>query len=154
MVKYLKDEVMVVFEEVPDRTSLAIEITNCQNRCKGCHSPYLCGNIGDELTPDILDKLIRYNDGIDCVLFMGEGNDKEGLLNLVSYVRDKYSDLYIAIYSGRDSVEDIFYEKFDYVKVGRYDETAGPLNSRTTNQRMYKITDGIREDITHRFWRV
>ena len=48
---------------------------------------------------------------------------------------------------------------FDYVKVGPYIEHFGPLNSPTTNQRLYKVThdtsakpDYRLTDITSRFW--
>ena len=45
------------------------------------------------------------------------------------------------------------YKEFDYVKVGPYIEECGPLNKRTTNQRLYKCDkNGNKEDITYRFW--
>lgn len=151
MVKFI--ETKVVFEEIPDEITLAINITNCQNNCIGCHSPYLKENIGDILSDGVLDDLIRKNNGITCVCFMGEGNDKETLFGLVKYVRGNFPLLKIAIYSGRDSVEEDFYQTFDYVKIGRYDALMGPLNSPTTNQRLYKNNNGLLEDITCMFWR-
>ena len=39
MLKYLNCQ--VTFAEVPDEISLCINITNCPNRCPGCHSPEL-----------------------------------------------------------------------------------------------------------------
>ena len=70
---------------------------------------------------------------------------------VASHVRSK--GLAAALYSGRKEVEDIIWASFDYVKVGPYIEAFGPLNSRTTNQRLYHILpDGTREDITFRFW--
>ena len=53
-----------------------------------------------------------------------------------------------ALYSGRETVEDEICEVFDFVKVGPYKAELGPLNERTTNQRMYYHG----EDITSRFW--
>ena len=50
MIKY--KDYYVVFEEIPDKITLAVNITNCQNRCIGCHSPELRENIGKELTTD------------------------------------------------------------------------------------------------------
>ena len=45
---------------------------------------------------------------------------------------------------------------FDYVKIGPYRRSYGPLNSPTTNQRMFKLQRGkgrdSAEDITERFW--
>ena len=46
---------------------------------------------------------------------------------------------------------------FDYIKLGPYSEEFGPLNSVTTNQRMYKVVkqNGNYElvDITNKFWK-
>lgn len=151
MIKYA--DTKVVFQEVPDKVSLAINITNCQQNCKNCHSPYLRENKGTILTLDELDRLINHNDGINCVLFMGEGNDRESLINSVKYIHQNYPSLETAMYSGRKEVEDDIYRVFDYVKVGPYIEECGPLNKRSTNQRLYKVnTDGTKEDITERFW--
>lgn len=149
MIKY-KDS-YVVFEEIPDRVSLAVNITNCQNNCIGCHSPELRLNNGEELTEDVIDELIGDNYGIDCFLFMGEGKDYSRLMELVRYIKENYS-IKVAIYSGRDKVEIEYYGLFDYVKVGGYKEECGPLNKKTTNQRLYEMgIDGIK-DITYKFW--
>ena len=53
-------------------------------------------------------------------------------------------------------------KNFDIIKLGPYIEELGPLNNKTTNQRMYKVaynhyddgTSGYElEDITHKFWK-
>lgn len=142
----------IVFEEIPDRVSLAVNITNCQNNCIGCHSPELRLNNGEELTEGIIDKLIKENYGIDCFLFMGEGKDRGRLLELAKYIKHNYN-LKVAIYSGRNNVEFDFYEVFDYIKVGEYKEEFGPLNKDTTNQRLYEITSNSVIDITYKFWK-
>lgn len=150
MVKYLQTE--VVFEEIPTEISLAINITNCQNNCIGCHSPYLRQNIGNELTNNTIDALIEKNKGITCILFMGEGNDRERLFELAAYVKNE-KHLKVAIYSGRKEVESEFYNVFDYIKVGPYIEKYGPLSKETTNQRLYQIANGNIVDITSGFWK-
>ena len=151
MIKYVPSMTSVVMEEIPDMVTLAVDISNCQGYCIGCHSPFLLKDIGDELTPEVIDSLIEDNFGVNCFAFMGEGNDPETLVSLASHVRSK--GLAAALYSGRKEVEDIIWASFDYVKVGPYIEAFGPLNSRTTNQRLYHILpDGTREDITFRFW--
>ena len=141
----------VVLEEIPDRVSLAVEISNCRGNCPGCHSPFLKKDIGRELTPEVIDRLVADNFGVNCFLFLGEGRDPETLLDLADYARGK--GLLTAVYSGREEVEDIFWEHFDYIKLGPYKEECGPLNSPTTNQRLYYGADGQWEDITYRFWR-
>ena len=164
MIKYKPDTVSVVFEEVPDYVTLAIEITNCPGHCEGCHSPWLREDIGEELTPEILDDLIRENRGINCICFMGEGKDPEALKRLAFSIHLRSDYPYkVALYSGREEVEDEYNAYFDFIKVGPYIPTKGPLNKETTNQRLYQITRNfneeagkveiIREDITYKFWR-
>lgn len=151
MVKYA--EYSVVFREIPDKVTLAIDISNCPNHCIGCHSPELRGNIGVELTEGELDRIIGENKGVNCVCFMGEGIDIDGISKLVSHVKCKHS-LLTGLYTGKDEFdESIFNGKLDYLKVGHYDEKYGPLDKETTNQRMYKLVNGVREDITSLFWK-
>lgn len=149
MIKHIPQDLSVVFSEIPDEITLAFNISNCQNCCINCHTPYLRQNIGEELTEEKLETYIKNNSGISCVCFMGEGNNREALLNLAQFIRTKFPELKLAIYSGRVAVEEDFYDMFDYVKVGPYIETLGPLNVPSTNQRLYKN----REDITFRFWK-
>jgi len=151
MLKYTDS--LVAFREVPDKITLAINISNCPNHCVGCHSPELRNNIGTELTDDELEKLIVENAGINCVCFMGEGRDINRLSQLISLVKDKYN-LLTALYTGSDEFdESVFNGKLDYLKVGHYDEKYGPLDKNTTNQRMYRLLDNKRLDITSLFWR-
>lgn len=150
MIKYV--DAFVVFEEIPDKISLAINISNCQNKCVGCHSPELRCDIGKELTQNELDLLISENNGINCILFMGEGNDQKALLDIALYVKEKYN-FSLAIYSGRNKIEECFYKIFDYVKIGPYIEELGPLNSPTTNQKLFECNNGVINDITYKFIR-
>ena len=160
MVKYLN--AFVVFEEIPDEITLAINITNCPHRCEGCHSPELRMDIGEELTDSEIDHLIDENGGITCVCFMGEGNDLDGIFNIGRHIQNKYG-LKVAIYAGSKFVPKKFWGFFDYIKVGGYDKDLGPINVRTTNQRMYKrngtvdAADGVPaikwDDITDKFWK-
>ena len=128
---------MVTFEEIPTEVTLSLSISNCQNRCSGCHSPELRCNIGTELTNEVLDELINKNNGISCVLLLGEGNDRSRLIDIAKRVRNEHK-LAVALYSGRDNVEEDVWNAFDYVKIGRYVASLGPLNKVTTNQRLYK----------------
>ena len=161
MTKLKYVDTLVAFSEIPDEISLCINISNCPHKCKNCHSPYLQEDIGEELTPEILDKLIEDNKGITCVCFMGEGSRLLDIAYLSELVHSKHS-LKTAWYTGFDynlSNQVVYrplFQGFDYVKTGPYIESLGPLNKKTTNQRMYKkISDKpIKfEDITERFWK-
>lgn len=149
MIKYITSQ--VTFEELPTEVTLSLSISNCQNRCLGCHSSELRGNIGIELTDAELKRLINKNSGVNCVLLLGEGNDKDRLVELAGLIRN--IGLKAALYSGRDKVEEDLFQVFDYIKVGRWDERFGPLNSRTTNQILYKIENNQRINITEKFWK-
>lgn len=148
MIKYIPEFTDVVLEEVPDRVTLAVEIPNCQGSCPGCHSSFLKLDLGKELTAAEADRLVEDNFGVNCFLFLGEGNDHEALMELAAHLRAAHPDLELALYSGRQEVEEEIYEAFDFVKVGPYVEALGPLSEASTNQRMYYH----REDITSRFW--
>ena len=148
MIKYVPELTDIVLEEIPDKVTLAVEISNCRGSCPGCHSPFLKRDIGEELTPEAVDKLIADNYGVNCFLLLGEGRDKEALLGIAEHLRRTHPGLERAVYSGRTEVVPEIYAAFDYVKVGPDVEAAGPLNSPTTNQRLYHHG----EDITARFW--
>lgn len=161
MIKYVPEDTAVVFSEIPDEITLALNISNCPHRCPGCHSPYLQGDVGEELTYEKIDELIKTNDGITCVAFMGEGNDLDSIFRFGVYIHNEYS-LKVAIYCGSSTIPKRFWGEFDYIKLGGYKEEFGPLNNPNTNQRMYKRTgvteasSGVPaikwEDITSKFW--
>ena len=152
MIKYLPQMTSVVLEEIPGKVSLAVDVSNCPMRCPGCHSPYLQTNIGEELTTDIIDELIADNFGVNCFLFFGEGQDDSSFLDLAWHIRDNHPTVEVALYSGRPEVPNTYWRVFNYIKVGPYVEKLGPLNHRTTNQRLYKVEGHNRVDITHLIW--
>lgn len=143
----------IVMQEVPDEITLAINISNCPCHCKGCHSPYLAEDIGEDLSIERLTQLGTEAEGITCIAFMGGDADPKRVNRLAKWVKEEL-DLNVAWYSGRDAIStEINLENFDYIKVGKYDEFSGPLNSRTTNQRLYKVVKNQLFDITNRFWK-
>ena len=59
-----------------------------------------------------------------------------------------------ALYSGRQELsKEIDLQNFDAIKLGPYIEELGPLNSKTTNQRFYKLEENKLIDITNLFWK-
>lgn len=151
MLKY--HNYMVVFEEIPNEITLAVNITNCPCRCIGCHSKFLWEDTGTPLTTDELCRIIENNRGITCVCFMGGDSNPSDVDYLSSIVRDK--GLKVAWYSGMDTLSDkIRVNNFDYIKIGHYNINLGGLSKKDTNQRLYKIdTEGKMVDITPLFWK-
>jgi len=142
----------IVFQEIPDEVTLAINITRCPNNCEGCHSPHLREDIGEVLDITSLDRLLaRYADNITCVCFMGGDRNVAGVEELAKHVHET-SGLLTGWYSGRNEMPP-HPDFFDFVKLGPYIPEKGSLKQRTTNQRLYRRNGSGWEDITARFWK-
>ncbi len=153
MLKYVNTG--IVFQEIPDEVTLAINISGCPCRCPGCHSQYLWEDIGMPLTTDAIDEFVEKNGkDITCIAFMGGDAEPRRINRLAQYIHEEYPHLKVAWYSGKMRVPlEVNKDDFDYIKVGPYLQHLGPLNKPTTNQRLYKNThDDSWEDITSRFW--
>ena len=146
----------IVFQEVPDEVTLAINISGCPHRCEGCHSKYLWEYEGNYISDDLVKLIEKYKGLITCVCFMGGDQNWIELIQLAHIV--DYYGLNVALYSGLPSKSSLYNvaQCFDYVKVGEYNDQLGGLTSNTTNQRMYKQINkpsNIWEDITYKFWK-
>lgn len=149
-IKYVDE--MVCFQEVPDETTLSFSISNCPHKCPGCHSAYLAEDIGIPLE-DVLKDRLDYHEGlITCVLFMGgdDGTQEDSLVRCAKYCKER--GYKTALYSGAENIPEHLWNHFDYVKIGPYRQELGGLDSKTTNQRMYKNVSGKWVDITSKFW--
>ena len=94
--------------------------------------------------------LERYGRDVTCVCFMGGDREPQEIMRLAGLVRKR--GLKTAWYSGRQELPECFdREVLDYVKVGPYIESKGPLTNPDTNQRMYRIEEGRMTDITDKF---
>lgn len=139
MLKYVDYD--IVFQEIPDEVTLAINLSNCPYRCKGCHSPHLQQDIGNELNESSLSGLLQvYEKAITCICFMGGDADAGELYRLADFVwRSRGGRIKTAWYSGNDKLPEDSKEHFDFVKIGPYIEALGGLDKKTTNQRLYRI---------------
>lgn len=156
MLKFV--DVKEVFAEIPQEITLAVSISGCPIRCKGCHSRYLWEDTGEPLTTEALSDMLKAHIGITCLCFMGGDQAPAEVNSLAQWVKTHHPDIKTAWYSGRDEVApDIELSHFDYLKIGRYDAEQGPLNQKTTNQRLWLVqhtNDGHHRltDCTHHFW--
>lgn len=145
----------IVFQEIPNETTLAINISNCPCRCPGCHSKFLWEDTGTVLTFEELDKMVdRVAENITCVCFMGGDAAPEYINLLAEHIVKKYPLFKVGWYTGKTIVSKaVNLAWLDYVKVGPYIERLGGLKSPTSNQKLYKVIHPtqILEDITHLF---
>lgn len=150
MLKYLSST--IVFQEIPDEITLALEITNCPHQCKNCHSAYLRQDIGVELTDSEINKLIESYPDVTCICLMGGDSDHKDVIRVSDIIQNHNKKA--AMYSGDDKIDVDLLERLDYYKVGSYIEEKGPLTNPNTNQRMYKRqANGSMIDITERFYK-
>lgn len=155
MLKYVGYD--IVFQEIPDQTTLAVNLSCCPNRCAGCHSPHLWQDVGEELTEGAVDGLLaRYDGLVTCFCLMGGDNDPQAVERVCRQVRRRTEGrVATAWYSGREAPPTGFdLGVLDYLKVGPWIGSRGTLRSPSTNQRLYRLrSDGSREDLTARFRR-
>ncbi len=154
MLKYVNTG--IVFQEIPDEVTLAINISNCPCHCPGCHSKYLWENIGIPLTPMAITEMMgHYGAGVTCIAFMGGDADPSYVNTLARFVHREFPQMKVAWYSGRQRIpSSVRKADFDYIKVGPYIAHLGCLKDRTTNQRLYKKASGDDfTDVTSSFWK-
>ena len=138
----------IVFAEIPGEVTLALNLSGCPNRCEGCHSPHLQGDMGEPLTDSLLGGLLDvYEGSVTCVAFMGGDGDVGEVERLARGVHAR--GLKTAWYSGREDMPAV--DAFDYVKLGPWVSALGGLDSATTNQRFYRVAEGLVEDVTALF---
>lgn len=137
--KFINSE--VVFQEIPDEITLAINISGCPVHCTDCHSKFLWENTGTELNLFTLNNLIISNPGITCVCFMGGDGREEAIRELIFNIKQLlYPKLKTGWYLGRKTLDiNEDYKFIDYLKIGPYIKELGGLDSPTTNQKMYKF---------------
>lgn len=160
MLKYTNTD--IVFQEIPDEVTLAVNLSGCPCHCPGCHSPQLWGDIGEPLTDEAIDCMLEHQPaGVSCVALMGGDANPAEVNGIASRLKQRYPHLKTAWYSGRTLLpKEVDLNNLDYVKLGPYLQHLGPLKSPKTNQRLYLVQHrrntepgNILQDLTPRFWR-
>lgn len=134
----------ITLNEVPDKIAFYIELGECTQHCKGCHSSHLWKNVQTK-TP--LKTLVKMTDeamdkGAQAIVLMGgttNGIAKDTLINIIntlSFVAP------VCLYSGSDDTdlnESIALgSHLKWIKTGSYKEALGGLRSPKTNQHFYR----------------
>ena len=153
MLKYVDTD--IVFQEIPDEVTLAVNLSGCPCRCPGCHSKHLWGDAGCPLDSDAVERLLAgQRQEVTCLGLMGGDAQPQEVNRLAHWLREHHPRLKIAWWSGRTLLSPaVSLANFDYIKLGPYLAHLGPLRSRGTNQRLYRVAGGRLHDITARFWR-
>lgn len=144
----------IVFQEIPGEVTLAVNISNCPNRCRDCHSPHLWENIGHPLNTETVNELLeKYGDTITCFCFMGGDSDSQEINSIAHFIQNKWNHkLKVGWYSGKGKLaKEISLTNFNYIKLGPYISNLGGLESSQTNQRFYHIRDNRMIDTTFIF---
>lgn len=130
----------ITLNEVPDHISFYVEFGNCQQGCRGCHSPHLCKPVANPMNMMDIVSLAReaVEKGANAIVLMG------GTTNGISIGKLKYLITWlntlapVCLYSGRDDYEEdlalLMHSDLTWIKTGSYQEDKGGLSSPTTNQ--------------------
>ena len=146
----------IVFQEIPGEVTLAVNISGCPHRCKGCHSPHLWEDAGALLDENALAELLqKYGGAITCICFMGGDATPRQVEYLAARARASTGgSVKTGWYSGCNTLpDDSLVQHFDYIKLGAYVESLGGLRSAATNQRFYQVENGKMVDSTSAFRR-
>lgn len=134
----------VTMNEVPDHLSFYIEMGNCKQKCKGCHSPHLWNTVNNHMSIEELEVLAydAINKGANAIVLMGGTTNGIPYPHLVRLI-DKLSQIApVCLYSGSDDYEQdmliAITTRLTWLKTGSYQETKGGLMSTETNQKFLR----------------
>lgn len=170
----------VSMKEIPDHIAFVINIGNCTQCCRGCHSEDTMSYYWGEHPKEVpLKKVIKKASKVHklgatvCCIMGGTTNygvTRESLTALVKALALIFEDG-VGLYSGSDNAIDdnidieiynylpadnnyyyAHYTPLTYLKIGSYQKDLGGLDNPKTNQRYYvKESDGEWHDRTSLF---
>lgn len=156
--------ITVSLNEIPDHIAVAIEIGNCMQRCKGCHSPWngrpLNYNCWTELEYVVQEVKKHIERGANAIVLMGGTNNNIHPYVLIAAIRVLAYYAPVGLYSGLE--DDAKYHKvlksvpqLQWLKTGSYKSELGGLGSPTTNQKFWEYNPTTTEwvDKTYLFQR-
>ena len=158
MLKYLNYQILP--NEIPNELSLGIFVLGCPQHCVDCHSPHLwdvnSAGKGKDLDTAEWHALRSLQNGFSCVLFMGGDWSPSDLMKSILEA-STVTERPCALYSGQEFEvlqRTIDLKLLKYLKWGAYRKDLGGLQSRTTNQQIWRLEDGVPvENLNHYFWR-
>lgn len=134
----------VTMNEVPDHLAFYIEMGNCKQKCKGCHSPHLWNTVNNPMSIEELEVLAydAINKGANAIVLMGGTTNGIPYPHLVRLIYKLSQIAPVCLYSGSDDYErDMLIAittRLTWLKTGSYQETKGGLMSTETNQKFLR----------------
>lgn len=134
----------ITMNEVPDKIAYFIELGECTQGCKGCHSEHLRCPV-EHKTP--LSTLVEKADeaierGVNAIVVMGGTTNGLSLDDLCTIINALAEVAPVCLYSGSDdeyinsAIGSL--SNLTWLKTGSYQEDKGGLTSQKTNQRFYR----------------
>lgn len=153
--------VTLSLNEIPTHLAVAVELGNCKQKCRGCHSPWLSIPLPKSSWMELEDLMAQINkqvkQGADAIVLMGgtyNGIDPDELVQAIN-ILSHYAP--VGLYSGLPYEAAIHKKlmsddvKLTWLKTGEYKAKCGGLTSPTTNQHFYHKDKGVWEDVTFLF---
>lgn len=153
----------ITFAEFPDEVALCVNISGCPCNCDNCSEPWLRPWVGTILTNEEIDKLISEHEDITVFGLMGGDSNYKDCVRITNYIHEKYPNIKVGIYSGRDWLDLELANVIDIYKIGRWinpdmehpetwkDNTWGPLVWPVSNQLYFEKIDGKLVNTTYKF---
>lgn len=162
MLKYWKPDTSITFAEFPDEICLAVNISNCPGMCEECSEEYLQGDIGDYLTNEEIDTLIKEHSDITVFGLMGGDSEHKDVVRIANYIHEKYPNIKVGMYSGREFLNMELLNCLDLYKIGRWIPPKGPVEDwhkynwgplvfPYSNQLLFEKIGGMWFNITYKF---
>lgn len=135
----------VTFAELRDQVNLTFFVSGCPYNCNGCSWK------GTDKVPFFLSKdefksiIEKYVNKCTAIVFLG-GEWYSDFKDYIDIAKEK--GFKTCLYTGVNTFNDFeqnfnnLKENLDYLKVGRWIKDLGGLNTKNTNQKLYKLNNG------------
>lgn len=143
LVKIPVANVGITMNEVPDKIAVYFEIGECQQNCKGCHSPHLHKKT-DHLAIEDMEALAEnaIDAGANAIVLMGGTTNGIAREHLKMLINNLGGIAPVCLYSGSDDLEadlELALEtNLTWLKTGSYKKELGGLLNPKTNQRFFR----------------
>lgn len=153
--------ISVTLNEIPNHIAVAIELGNCKQKCKGCHSPWLSFSLPKSKWMELEDVMRKVNEqvkkGANAIVIMGGTHNGVSTEDLIEAINVLACYAPVGLYSGLTDDAAIHHHlkdnsKLKWLKTGGFVMKLGGLTSPRTNQRFYeRQRDNSWEDKTKLF---